>query len=168
MSGGLGSWDLLILVFLVLVSIGYTVLFVTRGKLLPLLVSTYMSFVLVEFAPFLGVSIGKSFGLAAPFEMKLIVFAVIFFAVLYVLSRVIFQSPVGAETFGILPSFVLSVAQTGFLLAVLISFLPREITQEFSNLTRVLFVGGNALFYWAVAPVVLLLILGRKANQDVG
>lgn len=153
------SWDLLMLVFLILVSIGYAFLFVNRGKLIPILVSTYMAFVLVELAPFFSVE---------SFLPRLLAFAVIFLVILFVLSRVVFQSPVGSETLGVLPSFLLALAQTGFLLAAVVSFLPRDITREFSGLTRMIFVGNTALFYWAAVPVVLLVILGYRANREVG
>lgn len=164
----ISSWDLLILLFFVLISIGYTFLFVTRGRVVPLLVATYMAFVLVEFAPFLTRELGERFGLNELFELRLLAFAIIFLVILFVLSRVILQSPVGAETFGVLASFILSLAQTGFLIAVIVSYLPPEITREFSQITTQVFVGNTVLFYWAVAPVVLLLLLGHKANQDVG
>lgn len=164
----LGSWDFLILFFLVLVTIAYTFLFVTRGKLLPVLVSTYMALVLVEFAPFLNLDLAKRFGLAELFTLKLLAFGMVFLLVMFLLSRVILQSPVGAETFGVLSSAVFALSQTGFLLAVIISFLPGEITGQFSALARTVFVGRDVLFYWAAAPVVLLLALGRKANREVG
>ncbi len=152
-------WDFLIFGFLILVSLAYTVFFVSRGKLLPVLVATYMSFVLVEFAPFLT---------TPKAEFKLAAFAGAFLVILFVLSRVILQSPVGAETFGLIASFLLSLAQTGFLTAVIVSHLPPEITREFSTLTSRIFVGKTVLFYWAAAPIILLLLLGHKANQEVG
>lgn len=161
------DWDLLIFGFLIAVTIAYAVLFVGRGKVVPILVSTYMAFLLVQFAPFLSADLAQKFNLEL-YELRILAFAAIFLLVLYILSRVIFQSPVGAETFGILPSFLLSLAQTGFLIAIVVSFLPPPITQQFSELVAKVFLGTDLLFYWAAAPVILLLLIGRKANRKVG
>jgi hypothetical protein len=165
---GLGSGDLLILLFLLIATIVYTLLFVTRGKLIPMLVGTYMAWVLVQYAPFLSLALAQRFGFQEIYTFKLLVFSILFVLIFWVLSRVIFQSPVGSETFGIIPSIFLALSQSGFLTAVIVSFLPHQVTRHFAVVTNQLFAGANALFYWALAPVALLLILGRKANQEVG
>ncbi len=164
----LDSWDLLILLFLGAGSVLYAHLFVNRGKIMPVLVSTYMAFVLVNFAPFLGPNLAVKLGFSELYLLRLLAFAVTFLVVLYVLSRVLLQAPVGSETFGVLPSFLLALTQIGFLAAVLISYLPEETTEQFSDFLQRLFVGTEALFYWAAASVILLLILGRKANREIG
>lgn len=161
------SWDLLIFGFLLGVTIFYTFIFVSRGRVVPILVATYMAFVLVRFAPFLTKSLAENVGLSQLFVLKLIVFAAVFLVLLYVLSRAILQSPVGAETFGIWASFAAALSQVGFLLAVLISFLPITITREFSAFSKLIFIGDNQFFFWALAPIILLLILGRKANREI-
>lgn len=162
------SWDFLIFAFLAGVSVAYAFLFVSRGRIVPILVSTYMAFLLVSNAPFLTKNLALSVGISQLFVLKIGGFAIAFAIILYSLSRVIFQSPVGSETFGILGSLALAISQVGFLLAVFISFLPKEITRQFSDLTRQIFLGSDQFFYWAAAPIVILLILGRKINREVG
>ncbi len=164
----LDSWDLLILFFLGLGSILYAYFFVNRGKIMPILVSTYTAFVLVNFAPFLDPNLATKLGFPELYLLRLVAFALTFLVVLYILSRVLFQAPVGAETFGVFPSFLLALIQMGFLISVLVSYLPAEITNDFSEFVARLFVGTSALFYWAAASVFLLLIFGRKANKEVG
>ncbi len=153
------SWDFFLLVFLVVVTLGYTFLFVVRGKILPLLVSTSLSFFLLKYVPF---------AVFQAFPSQLVAFVVVLLVMVFILSRVIFQSPVGSETFGIFPSLVLALTQTGFLLAVAASFFPPEIVREFGELGQRVFVGDQAIFYWALVSVVLLLLIGRKANLEVG
>lgn len=161
------SWDFLVFVFLGAGSVIYMFFFVNRGKVVSVLLATYVAFWLTQFLPILTRDYAARFNLEL-FELRLVAFAAIFLLVIFILSRVILQSPVGIETFGILGSFVLALAQVGFLTAVLVSFLPEQITLEFSDLVARLFVSSNALFYWALAPIISLLFLGRKANREVG
>lgn len=153
------TWDILLLGFLLAVSAVYTILFVTRGKIIPMLLATYMAFVLLKYAPFPAVR---------DFPSDVLAFVLVFLLILFILSRVILQSPVGSETFGVVSSFVLALAQTGFLVAVLLTLLPPEIVRQFSQLAQLVFIGEAALFYWALAPVLLLLFIGRIANREVG
>lgn len=164
----ISSWDFLIWIFFGIFAFFYGLLFVSRGKLIPIFVSTFVSLVLVQLAPFLDLNFGQRFGLTEIYQVKLAAFAVLFVLMLWVLSRVVFQSPVGAETFGMIGSFLMAISQVGFLTAVIVSFLPSKITQSFSELTARIFQGADPLFYWALASVVLLLIFARKANKEVG
>lgn len=162
------SWDFLIWLFFGLVAFFYGLLFVSHGKLVPIFVATFVSLVLVQLAPFLNVEFGQRFGLEEIYQVKLTAFAISFSLLLLFLSRVIFQAPVGAETFGMIGSFVLSMSQVGFLTATIVSFLPAAITRQFSEWTAKIFFLGDVMFYWAAAAVVLLLLFARKANREVG
>ncbi|KKW29818.1 MAG: hypothetical protein A3K06_02920 [Candidatus Doudnabacteria bacterium RIFCSPHIGHO2_01_52_17] len=154
-----GSWDFLVLAFFVSAAIGYAFLYVARGKVMPLLVAAALSFLLVDFAPVSALG---------DFPARLIGFAAVFFLILFILSRVIMQSPVGSETFGRIASLLLALSQTGFLVSILISLLPDETLNQFSNFVTTVFVGGNVIFYWAAASVLLLLLVGKRANDEVG
>ena len=147
--------DLTVLAVLVLGSFVYTFM-VSRGKLLAILVSTYMAYVLVQFAPFLDSDI-----------VKIIVFSVVFLLVLLILSNVIFQTPIGSETLGLPLAFVFSVLQVGFLISVFFSFLPPEILETFSPLLQTMFASQMALFVWATAPVLFLIYVGYKINRRI-
>lgn len=161
------SWSFIIFAFWGVGSLVYAFFFVSRGKVVPVLLGTYVAFWLTQFLPILTRDLAGRFNLEL-FELQLLAFAVIFLLVIFVLSRVILQSPVGAETFGVAGSLLLAVAQVGFLTAVLASFLPTAVTEEFSPLAARLFLQHDTLFYWALAPIVSLLFLGRKANREVG
>lgn len=162
------SWDFLIWLFFGLVAFFYGLLFVSHGKLVPIFVATFVSLTLVQLAPFLTVEFGNRFGLEEIYQVKLVAFAISFSLLLFFLSRVIFQAPVGAETFGMIGSFILSISQVGFLVATIVSFLPAAITSQFSEWTAKIFLLDNVMFYWAAAAVALLLIFARKANREVG
>lgn len=164
----ISSWDFLIWTFFGFASVVYAILFVSRGRIVPILLSTYIAFFLVEFNPFLTLQLGQRFGLDEAHEVRLAAFALAFLVSLLVLWRVVLQSPVGAETFGMIAAFLLAVSQVGFLIAVVISFLPPNIIRNFSELSFEVFLGGNKFFYWTAAPVVFLLLFGRKANREVG
>lgn len=162
------SWDFLIWLFFGLVAFFYGLLFVSHGKLVPIFVATFVSLVLVQLAPFLTLEFGNRFGFTEIYQVKLVAFAISFSLLLLFLSRVIFQAPVGAETFGMLGSFVLSISQVGLLTATIVSFLPSTITSQFSEWTAKIFFLNDVMFYWAAASVVLLLLFARKANKEVG
>ncbi|MDP3741188.1 MAG: hypothetical protein Q8R08_02570 [bacterium] len=162
------SWDFFVWIFFALVAFFYALLFVSRGKLIAIFVSTFVSFVLVQLAPFLDLALGSRLGLTEIYQVKLAAFGMVFIVMLWVLSRVVFQSPVGAETFGMIGAFLMGISQVGFLTAVLLSFLPASITRSFSEWTAKIFLGADVFFYWALASVVLLLVFARKANKEVG
>ena len=158
------SIDIVVLAVLVLGSFLYTFM-LSRGKLLAILISTYMAFVLAHFAPFLN-GPGGIFGLDF-YILRIIVFVAVFLAVLFLLSNIIFQTPVGAETLGWFFVFWLSFLQVGFLLAVFFSFLPEEIIQTFSKFLQNIFASPNALFIWAFLPVVFLAYIGFRINKNM-
>lgn len=162
------SWDFLIWAFFGFAAFGCALFFVSRGKLVAIFASTFVSLVLVQLANFLDLNLGARVGLTEIYQVKLAAFALVFVLMIFFLSRVVFQSPVGAETFGMIGSFLMAISQIGFLIAVLLSFLPGAITREFSPLTTEIFLGAEVLFYWALASVVLLLVFARKANKEVG
>lgn len=164
----IGSWDFLLLLFLAAATISYTFLFVVRGKLVSVLMTTLTAYLLVEFAPFLDSALGARFSFAELWQMRLAVFGTVFLLLFYILSRVILQSPVGAETFGVFPGVLVALTQIGFLLSIIVSYFPVTITSEFSGSIEKLFVSNTALFYWGFAAIILLLFVGNKANRKVG
>jgi len=162
---GFGTWDIWFLIGFAVLAVIYAFLFVSRGRVVPVLVSTYLSYVLVKATPFFDTGFAKSVGLHEIFTLNLLAFGIVFVLLFFVLSRVIFLSPVGSETFGIVSSIVLAIIQIGFLAAVLGSFLPKEISGEFSSQLRQVFLGVHAFFYWAAASVGFLLYVGFKTNR---
>ena len=153
------SWDFLILTFFISAACGYAFLYVARGKVMPMLVASSLSLLLVDSAPISALE---------EFPARLIGFAAIFLLILFIFSRVIMQSPVGSETFGRIASLFLSFSQTGFLISILTSLLPDPILNQLSNFVTTAFVEGNVIFYWAAASVLLLLLVGKRANDEVG
>lgn len=164
---GLSSWDIWFLVICASVAVIYAFLFVSRGRVVPVLVSTYLSYVLVKAAPFFDAKFAVSLGLHEVYTLNLLAFGIIFVLLFFVLSRVIFLSPVGSETFGFITSMLLSLIQVGFLAAVAGSFLPSGVTNQFSSQIRDVFLGKQAFFYWAAASVGFLLYVGFKTNRRV-
>lgn len=164
-SLGVPFLDLIVLAVLVLGSLLYTFM-VSRGKLLSILVSTYMAYVLVQFTPFLD-GLADIVGFSDPFVLQIILFGVVFLLILLILSNVIFQTPIGAETLGLAVAFLFSFLQVGFLIAVFFSFLPPEILETFSPLLQILFINDTSLFLWAATPVVFLIYLGRRVNRRI-
>lgn len=163
----LSAWDIWFLLIAAAAAVIYAFLFVSRGRVVPVLVSTYLSYVLVKAAPFLDMKFAKAVNLHEVYALNLLAFGIVFVLLFFVLSRVIFLSPVGSETFGIISSLILAVIQIGFLAAALGSFLPAAVGREFSLPVRQVFLGTAAFFYWAAASVGFLLYVGFKTNRRV-
>lgn len=134
----------------------YTIFFVNRGRVVPVLFAAALAYVLAEVQPYSAGSSG---------EVILWFFIIAFFLIFFLLSRVVLQSPVGVETFGLFFSGVLAISQIGFLFAALGSFLPVVLREQLSSLSQSVFLQKNALFYWAAAAVLLLLFSSRRANE---
>jgi uncharacterized membrane-anchored protein len=57
-----------------------------------------------------------------------------------------------------------SFLQVGLFLSVVLSFLPEEIISELAPLTKQIFIGKNVQFGWLLAPILAMVLVGRKGK----
>jgi hypothetical protein len=158
------SWDAFIFFLWIIVSIIYS-FSSGRGRIISILVSVYMSELLVNQAPFLSAAIGTKFGLAL-YLARLGTFLVLFGFLFLVLSRFVFRTSVESRGFSSwLYSLIFGFLQVGFLISVIFSFLPQELKTNFAPLVRMVFITDTAVFVWLLLPIVFLVILGRHVSD---
>ncbi len=159
------SWDLFILLFWIVASVLYA-FGAGRGKILTILVSVYMSQLLVLKAPFLEHAINSKLNIGMASLQQLAAFVVLFLLFFIFLSRYAFKSSVDSRRvsslgFGLIFAFL----QIGLLINIVISYLPDNVKASFSPLLQFIFLHPNSGFIWLLAPVVYLILLGRFISE---
>jgi hypothetical protein len=158
------SWDAFIFFFWIIVSLIYS-FSAGKGRIISILVSVYMAELLVIQAPFLSSTVGNQFGLAL-YLARLITFLVLFAFFFLVLSRFVFQTSLENRRFGsYIFSLLFAFLQVGFLISVILSFLPPEIKESFAPLVRTVFVTDTSVFVWLLLPIVYLILMGRHVSD---
>lgn len=155
--GPLNQWDIVLLGAFVGASLLYGF---SRGKqgAAVMTVSIYMALAVTQALPdfVLNVSLNE----AAAFQVS--AFIGIFALIFYWLSRSALMRTFSGGGGSMLQTLVLSVLHAGLLLAVALLFVPEVHLQYFSPYLLNLFIGEWQLFGWIAAPIVAMILLGRK------
>lgn len=161
------TWDAFIILFWIIVSVIYS-FSAGRGKIISILVAVYMSELIVIQAPFLGTYSAQHLNLAL-YLGRLVVFLVMFLLFFLVLSKYVFRTSLehrGMSSW--LFSFLFALLQVGFLISVVLSFLPIGTQETFSRSIQTLFITSTAQFVWLLLPMVFLVVAGRMSKEQVG
>ncbi len=158
------SWDAFIFFFWAIVAVIYS-FSAGRGRIISILVAVYMSELLVIQAPFLSTAVGDQFGLAL-YLGRLITFLVLFGFFFLVLSKFVFRTSVENRRWGSwVFSLIFAVLQVGFLISVILSFLPPEVKTTFAPLVKFVFISETANFVWLLLPIAFLVFVGRHISD---
>ncbi len=161
------SWDLFILLFWVVASVLFAFA-AGRGRMLLILVSTYMAQLLVIKAPFLSNAVSDKFNIVESTLPQLIAFAVLFLIFFIFLGRYAFRSTADGRQILALPfTLIFTVLQVGLLINIVVTYLPQHIQNSFSPLIQFLFLHPNAGFIWLLAPILCLIIIGRFVSDQL-
>ena len=148
------SWDLFILLFWLVASVLFAIA-AGRGRMLTILVSTYMAQLLVLQAPFFSKIAGEHFNIAGSTLAQLAAFVVLFLIFFIFLGRYAFKSSIDGRQIISLPFFLIfTILQVGLLINIVISYLPDQVKNSFSPLIQFLFLHPNAGFIWLLIPVI--------------
>ncbi len=155
------SWDLFILLFWIVASILFA-FSAGRGRMLTILISTYMAQLLVIQAPFFTDTVSQRLDIGMAILAQLAAFVILFLIFFIFLNRYAFRSSIEGKQLLSLPFVLLfTVLQVGLLINIVISYLPDYIQNDFSPLIQLLFLHPNAGFVWLVLPVIFLIVSGR-------
>lgn len=155
------SWDLFILLFWLVASVLYAFA-AGRGRILAVLVSIFMSKLLVIEAPFLTEALSEKTSIATNSLQQLALFAGLFLLLFIFLSRYAFKSSVdGRQITGLGFTLVFSFLQIGLLVNIVLTYLPEHVRNSFAPLIQFLFLHPMSGFVWLALPVVFLILLGR-------
>ena len=159
------SWDLFIFLFWAVASVIYAFA-AGRGRALSILVSVYISKLLVLEAPFLTKELEKHLhGQYAGFG-KVIVFVGLFLILFLFLSRYAFKTTVDRkQVSGFIFTLLLAILQIGLLINIVISLLPQINQSKLTPLVSFLFIGPTPTLLWLIAPIIFLILLGRHISD---
>ncbi len=159
------SWDLFILLFWVVAAVLYAFA-AGRGRILTVLVSIYMSQLLVIKAPFLSDVLSSKLNVGTASLQQLVVFVILFLLFFIFLGRYAFKSSVDGRQISSLGfSLIFSILQIGLLINIVLTYLPLYIQNSFSPLIQFLFLHPYAGFVWLALPVLFLIILGKFISE---
>lgn len=159
------SWDAFIFFAWIVVSLVYS-FSAGRGRIIAILVAVYMAELLVIQAPFLSSAVEAKLELTV-YLARLVTFLVLFAFFFMVLSKFVFRTSVENNR-GVLTwvfSFIFAVLQVGFLISVILSFLPDATKASFAPLVKLVFISNTAAFVWLLLPIVFLVIVGRRISD---
>lgn len=161
------SWDLFIILAWVLVSVIYAFA-AGRGRVVNILICSYVAQLLVIKAPFLTSALNKSLtnSFFLPLQ-QLTAFVVIFLLLFLFLGRYVFRTSADSHKFtAILFGVVFSFFQIGLLINIILGYLPVNVQESFSSLIQILFIRGYADFVWLILPLAFLIVLGKFLSED--
>jgi hypothetical protein len=155
------SWDLFVLAFWVVASFLFAFA-AGRGRVMSVLVSTYIAQLLVIKVPALTHFIGGRLGSTPESLQQLAVFGGLFILLFIFLGRYAFRTSADGRSFTALPfTIVFALLQTGLLINIVLSYMPENVKNSFSQLLKLVFIHQNATFVWMLLPVIFVIFLGR-------
>ena len=157
------SWDLGVIVFLFIAGFIYAFT-VGQKKLVFLMISSYIAYLLVGMAPYLDDFIKDMPDInkfAARGGAFLILTLIIFFLSSGSIFRLSFKVRRG-DGAPIWQQAVLSFSVAGFLISSCLALLPSSYYNNLSTLTQEFFLLNNTHFWWALVSVVVLILLKKK------
>lgn len=159
------SWDLFIVLFWIVASVIYAFA-AGRGRILTILMSVYISRLIVLEAPFLSEQVAKKLPNATLSIQQLATF-VILFAILFIfLGRFAFKTSADTRRMSSIPfGIVFAFLQIGLLINIVVQYLPQAYRDNMAPLLQFIFVKDPASFVWLVLPIVFLIALGRFISE---
>jgi hypothetical protein len=156
------SWDLFVFLFWAVASIIYAFA-AGRGRIISLLMSLYITQLLVLEAPWLTKALSQKVPSGLASIQFLVSFLIIFILLFALLGRYAFRTSADGRHFGSIPfTVIFSFLQVGLLINIIFSYLPAKLVQSFSPLVQTIFIAQPANFVWLLAPLIFLIILGRS------
>lgn len=166
-SINLGSNSLLILAFLIM-GFGYGML-MGKNRLSLVMLAGYFSLIITKAIPW------KTFGLLGAegpaTNIQIFIFLAIILAIFFLaphsgLSSVIRVSGRGRASWW--QNLIMGVLQLGFLISILISFLPAKNIAELSPLINQFFAEEPAKFLWLLLPLLAVFALKKRRYYSYG
>lgn len=154
------SWDLFIFLFWAVAGVMYAFA-AGRGRVISLLMSLYISKLLVLQAPWLATAINSKLPGSLFSLQQLVSFLLIFIILFILLSRYAFRTSADGRHLSSFPFVVIfSFLQVGLLINTILSYLAVS-GKSFSPLVSLIFVSDMASFTWLLLPLGFLVLLGR-------
>lgn len=152
------TWDVFILLFFVVGALLYG-LSLGRDRVIVILVGIYMALAVVTNAPILT-TLNVAFNLNDNYVLKISFFLGIFVVVFFLLSRSALLKTIGGSgrPGSWWQTIIFSILQVGLLISVTLNFLPREMTQGLTEVTRNIFMSDQGRSAWMILPIVFMIV----------
>ena len=159
------SWDLFI-VLLFIVSAFLYGLSLGRDRILVILTSIYMALAIVNTAPYLeGFSLRVSIN--GNETLNITVFLGIFVALFFLMGRTAIVNTFAGDNNGKWwHALIFSFFHTGLILSIVLQYLNEDTLQYISEAMRNYFISEPAKFFWLVGPIISMVVLGGKEDND--
>ena len=156
------TWDIFILLFFVVGALLYG-LSLGRDRIIVILVSIYMSLAIVSNTPILN-TLDASPQLNQNAIAKIAFFLVIFVVLFFLVTRSALLKTVGRSG---APgdwwqTILFSVLQVGLLISITLNFLPKDVTQGLSDMTKQIFMSDQGRSIWMVLPVLVMIVAPKQ------
>lgn len=160
------SWDIFIVLFFVVSALLYG-FSMGRDRILTMLVSVYMSIAVVKYIPYVT-AFNASVSINDSFAVRVSVFLGAFVLLFFLLSQsAILKMFGGAGEQGSWWHVTLfSLLQAGLLISVTLSFFPADNSAWISPFIHQAFVSDPAKTVWVLAPITVMIFLGRFKRED--
>lgn len=150
----------LILVFLLLYGLS-----LGRTKALISLLSIYVALAFDAAFPYLGQVHNLFSTVWDAYATRLILFLFVYLIVFAILNNSFARSRFTLKESSIISVSVISLTQIGLLIAVITNIIPDKITENMPQYLSAYFATKEALFYWIIIPIVLLIFLKRNKKS---
>jgi hypothetical protein len=160
------TWDLFILLFFLIGALLYG-LSLGRDRVIVILVSVYMALAVVSNTPVLS-SINLSLHVSENFVLKITYFIGVFVILFFLLSRSALLKTIGGSNSpgSWWQTILFSILQVGLLISITLNFLPNELTQGLSDVTKQIFMSDNGRSAWMIIPIVLMALAPRQKKAE--
>ena len=99
------------------------------------------------------------------YTTRIIVFMLVYLVTFAILNNSFARARFTMKESSIISVGVISLAQIGLLVAIITNIIPDEIIEKMPEYLSAYFSTKEALFFWIVAPIILLIFL-RKSRKD--
>ena len=149
------SWDIFIYLFFLVGALLYG-LSLGRDRIIVILVSIYMALAVVSNTPILN-AINFSLKINDNYALKITYFVGLFVVLFFLLSRSALLRTIGGGGSGAWWQTILySLLQVGLLISITLSFLPANMTQGLTEVTRQVFMSDIGRSAWMVLPITVM------------
>lgn len=159
------SWDLFI-VLLFIVSAFLYGLSLGRDRILVIITSIYMALAIVNTAPYMD-SFSLNITLGDGSVFKVTVFFGVLLIIFFLLGRTALVGTFAGDRYGKWwHALVFSFFHTGLIISIVLQYLPQEFLDQLSEPMRNYFISDPAKFFWLVAPIFSMAMVGDKGNDE--
>ncbi|MFH1426136.1 MAG: hypothetical protein ABIG66_01750 [Candidatus Kerfeldbacteria bacterium] len=156
------SWDVFLILFFLVAALLYGIS-LGRDRIIVILISIYMALAVVETVPNFILNIDWNNQYAFQITTFISVFVILFFLI----SRSALLRTLGnnASRGKFLHTIIFSVLHVGLMISISMTYLPASMIGKFAPFTQTIFTNEWMVFAWVVAPIVAMIVLGRREED---